>query len=65
MQQLREIAASKTNIGYVRSVTSLFVYKSLNKFYSNVSKKDIYPNFKVPELGEIKKLLEQVDSVMY
>ncbi|XP_043598405.1 poly(A) RNA polymerase, mitochondrial isoform X2 [Bombus pyrosoma] len=63
--KLKNIATFKTDVECARSVTPLFSFKSRNKLYLSELRKDIsiYSNFKAPKSNEIRKVLEQVDSV--
>lgn len=65
--KLKHIAAFKRDIEYAQCVSPLFSFKSQNKLHSNELKEDIsiYSNFKAPKPNEIRKVLEQIDSVMY
>lgn len=67
VQIFKDIAAFKTDVECIQIVSPLFSFESRNKFSSYQSKEDItlYSNFRVPKLDEVRKSLEQVDSVMY
>ena len=65
VQIFKDIAAFKTDVECIQIVSPLFSFESRNKFSSYQSKEDIalYSNFRVPKLDEVRKSLEQVDSV--
>ncbi|XP_060828042.1 poly(A) RNA polymerase, mitochondrial isoform X1 [Bombus pascuorum] len=65
VKKFQNIAISKANTEYAQGVTPLFSFKSRNKLHLNKSEHDIrtYPNFQAPKPNDIKKLLEEVDSV--
>lgn len=63
--KLRNLAAFKGDIEEAQTVSPLFTFRPWRKLYSNELRNNIniYAKFQAPKPSEIRKLLEQVDSV--